>query len=60
MVMSGFSQLDLEKRLTQLKDTADSIQTLSAWCLKHKHQHRRIVNSWFKILKRGESSASEG
>ncbi|XP_043191469.1 death-inducer obliterator 1-like isoform X2 [Amphibalanus amphitrite] len=54
MVMSGFSQLELEKRLAQLKDTADSIQTLSAWCLKHKHQHRRIVNSWLKILKRAK------
>ncbi|XP_037082551.1 regulation of nuclear pre-mRNA domain-containing protein 2-like [Pollicipes pollicipes] len=54
MVMSAFSQLDLEKRLSQLKDTAESIQTLSAWCLKHKHQHRRIVNSWFKIIKRAK------
>ncbi|KAL1377310.1 hypothetical protein pipiens_004205 [Culex pipiens pipiens] len=40
-----------EQRLRDLKDTQDSIQQLSAWCLQRRAHHKKIVNSWLNVLK---------
>lgn len=48
-----FENLEFEKRLLNLKDTQDSIQAMSAWCLQHKSYHKKIVGSWLTILKQG-------
>lgn len=40
-----------EQRLRDLKDTQDSIQQLSAWCLQRRSHHKKIVNSWLNVLK---------
>uniref|UniRef100_A0A1Q3EWY2 Regulation of nuclear pre-mRNA domain-containing protein 2 n=1 Tax=Culex tarsalis TaxID=7177 RepID=A0A1Q3EWY2_CULTA len=40
-----------EQRLRDLKDTQDSIQQLSAWCLQRRVHHKKIVNSWLNVLK---------
>ncbi|KAJ8708337.1 hypothetical protein PYW07_010462 [Mythimna separata] len=47
-----FNPLAFEKRLSQLKDTQESIQGLSTWCLKQRAHHKRIVQSWLNVLKR--------
>ncbi|XP_075986035.1 uncharacterized protein LOC142983092 isoform X3 [Anticarsia gemmatalis] len=47
-----FNTLAFEKRLMQLKDTQESIQGLSSWCLKQKAHHKKIVQSWLNVLKR--------
>lgn len=43
-----------EQRLRDLKDTQDSIQQLSAWCLQRRAHHKKIVNSWLNVLKQGK------
>ncbi|XP_055546292.1 uncharacterized protein LOC129730760 isoform X2 [Wyeomyia smithii] len=40
-----------EQRLRDLKDTQDSIQQLSAWCLQRRAHHKKIVSSWLNVLK---------
>ncbi|XP_062546335.1 uncharacterized protein LOC134212459 isoform X2 [Armigeres subalbatus] len=40
-----------EQKLKELKDTQDSIQQLSAWCLQRRTHHKKIVSSWLNILK---------
>lgn len=51
-----FDSTDFEKRLTNLKDTQDSIQAMSSWCLQHRTFHKKIVTSWLTVLKQGENS----
>lgn len=43
-----------EQRLRDLKDTQDSIQQLSAWCLQRRAHHKKIVNSWLNVLKQAK------
>lgn len=49
-----FDPIEFEKRLTNLKDTQDSIQAMSAWCLQNRSHHKKIVTSWLSVLKQGE------
>lgn len=50
-----FDSMEFEQRLTGLKDTQDSIQTMSAWCLKNRTHHKKIVCSWLNVLKQGKN-----
>uniref|UniRef100_A0A8D8YYY0 Regulation of nuclear pre-mRNA domain-containing protein 2 n=1 Tax=Cacopsylla melanoneura TaxID=428564 RepID=A0A8D8YYY0_9HEMI len=50
--MSEFNDQFFEKRLLNLKETQDSITGLSAWCLQHRDNHKAIVGSWLKVLKK--------
>ncbi|GFG35332.1 hypothetical protein Cfor_01369 [Coptotermes formosanus] len=52
--MSVFNEHQFEKRLQSLKDSQDSIQSLSAWCLQHRQHHKKIVACWLRILKKGK------
>lgn len=49
-----FNSVDFEQRLTGLKDTQESIQSMSAWCLKYRTNHKKIVSSWLNVLKQGK------
>lgn len=51
--MAEFSEDSFENKLILLRDTQDSIQTLSTWCLKHHQHHKQIVTIWLKVLKKG-------
>lgn len=51
-----FDSLEFEKRLTNLKDTQESIQALSAWCLQNRMHHKKIVASWLIVLKQGKKT----
>lgn len=42
-----------ETRLEGLKDTQDGIQQMSAWCLKQRAHHKKIVACWLNVFKRG-------
>lgn len=46
-----FNATDFELRLTNLKDSQESIQAMSSWCLKHRPNHKRVVSSWLNVLK---------
>jgi hypothetical protein len=48
-----FDVPDFEKRLLGLKDTQESIQQLSTWCLQHRASHKKVVTSWLNVLKQG-------
>lgn len=52
---ADFDSVEFEKRLSNLKDTQESIQALSAWCLQNKIHHKKIVTSWLLVLKQGIS-----
>ncbi|XP_058451522.1 uncharacterized protein LOC131430503 isoform X2 [Malaya genurostris] len=52
--IGGAAEFDVpgfEQRLRDLKDTQDSIQQLSAWCLQRRAHHKKIVISWLNVLK---------
>lgn len=49
-----FDKNGFEKKLTNLKDTQDSIQSVSSWCLQNRVHHKKIVSSWLNILKQGK------
>ncbi|XP_071444475.1 uncharacterized protein [Hetaerina americana] len=50
--MSAFNEHQFEKKLLTLKDSQDSIQTLSSWCLQHRQHHKKIVSTWLKVLRK--------
>lgn len=54
MGTEDFNSVEFEQRLTGLKDTQDSIQSMSAWCLKYRTNHKKIVSSWLNVLKQGK------
>lgn len=54
-IEAEFDSLEFEKRLLNLKDTQDSIQAMSAWCLQNRSFHKKIVTSWLGILKQGKT-----
>lgn len=54
MGTEDFNSVEFEQRLTGLKDTQDSIQSMSAWCLKNRTNHKKIVSSWLNVLKQGK------
>lgn len=50
----NFDNEAFEKKLLNLKDTQDSIQGLSSWCLHHRAAHKKIVTTWLSVLKTGK------
>ncbi|XKL59875.1 hypothetical protein PGB90_000891 [Kerria lacca] len=50
--MGDFQEDNFEQKLLSLKDTQDSIQSLSLWCLKHHQQHKKVVGCWLHVLKK--------
>ncbi|KAE8747900.1 hypothetical protein FOCC_FOCC005513 [Frankliniella occidentalis] len=54
--MSGFTEAGLVKRLTELNNSAQSIQTLSIWLIHHRKHHQNIVKTWFKELLKAKDS----
>ncbi|XP_059615681.1 regulation of nuclear pre-mRNA domain-containing protein 2 [Phlebotomus argentipes] len=46
-----FDTVVFEKNLSGLKDTQDSISSMSTWCLQWRSHHKKIVSSWLTVLK---------
>lgn len=51
--MSGFSEAALEKKLAELNNSQQSIQTLSLWLIHHRKHHVGIVKIWLKEFSKG-------
>ena len=51
--MSGFSDAALEKKLAELNNSQQSIQTLSLWLIHHRKHHASIVKIWLKEFTKG-------
>lgn len=54
--MSGFTDSALEKKLSELNNSQQSIQTLSLWLIHHRKHHKTIVQVWFRELKKAKPS----
>lgn len=55
--MSAFSEAALEKKLSELSNSQQSVQTLSLWLIHHRKHSRPIVTVWERELRKGESPA---
>ena len=55
--MSAFSEAALEKKLSELSNSQQSVQTLSLWLIHHRKHSRPIVTVWERELRKGESAA---
>lgn len=56
--MSAFSEAALEKKLSELSNSQQSVQTLSLWLIHHRKHSRPIVTVWERELRKGEWSGS--
>ncbi|KAM9444959.1 regulation of nuclear pre-mRNA domain-containing protein 1B isoform 2-T2 [Clarias gariepinus] len=54
--MSSFSESALEKKLSELSNSQQSVQTLSLWIIHHRKHSSAIVRVWHKELKKAKSS----
>jgi len=53
MAVRPLDESSVEKKLRSLTNTQDSIQGLSLWIIHHKAHHEKIVELWFKAMKKG-------
>ena len=51
--MSAFSEAALEKKLSELSNSQQSVQTLSLWLIHHRKHSQTIVTVWLNELKKG-------
>uniref|UniRef100_A0A182WAJ8 CID domain-containing protein n=1 Tax=Anopheles minimus TaxID=112268 RepID=A0A182WAJ8_9DIPT len=54
--MSSFTETGLVKKLFDLNQSQQSIQTLSLWLIHHRKHHSIIVKTWLKELQRAPST----
>ncbi|XP_061908232.1 regulation of nuclear pre-mRNA domain-containing protein 1B isoform X1 [Entelurus aequoreus] len=54
--MSSFSEAALEKKLTELSSSQQSVQTLSLWIIHHRKHSGLIVKVWHRELKKAKTS----
>ncbi|XP_039592022.1 regulation of nuclear pre-mRNA domain-containing protein 1B isoform X2 [Polypterus senegalus] len=54
--MSSFSESALEKKLSELSNSQQSVQTLSLWIIHHRKHSATIVNVWHRELKKAKSN----
>ena len=52
--MSVFSEAALEKKLAELSNSQQSVQTLALWLIHHRKHSRNVVAVWYKELRKGE------
>ncbi|XP_061193179.1 regulation of nuclear pre-mRNA domain-containing protein 2-like [Saccostrea echinata] len=46
------SEENLEKKMLNVSNTQDSIQSLSLWLIHHKSHHKRVVDVWLNTFKK--------
>ncbi|KAM5135785.1 regulation of nuclear pre-mRNA domain-containing protein 1B [Mantella aurantiaca] len=54
--MASFSESALEKKLLELSNSQQSVQTLSLWLIHHRKHAAAIVTVWQRELKRAKSN----
>ncbi|KAM4705666.1 regulation of nuclear pre-mRNA domain-containing protein 1A [Rhinophrynus dorsalis] len=52
--MSAFSEAALEKKLSELSNSQQSVQTLSLWLIHHRKHSRVIVTVWDRELRKAK------
>ena len=52
---SIFNEASFDKKLANLKDTQESIQSLSTWCLHHRDHFKQIIQSWLAAIKKSKT-----
>ncbi|CAJ0954238.1 unnamed protein product [Ranitomeya imitator] len=50
--MSAFSEAALEKKLSELSNSQQSVQTLSLWLIHHRKHSGVIVSVWDRELRK--------
>lgn len=55
--MSAFSEAALEKKLSELSNSQQSVQTLSLWLIHHRKHSRPIVTVWERELRKGKTAS---
>ena len=55
--MSSLDVAQAEKKFRSVGKTQDSIQSLTLWIIHHKTQHEKLVEIWFKVLKKCKYSS---
>lgn len=56
--MSVFSESALEKKLAELSNSQQSVQTLSLWLIHHRKHSKTIVKVWHNELKKGKNTTA--
>ncbi|XP_078543708.1 regulation of nuclear pre-mRNA domain-containing protein 1A isoform X1 [Lissotriton helveticus] len=54
--MSAFSEAALEKKLSELSNSQQSVQTLSLWLIHHRKHSPLIVTVWERELRKAKSN----
>ncbi|CAK6951164.1 regulation of nuclear pre-mRNA domain-containing protein 1B [Scomber scombrus] len=54
--MSSFSESALEKKLSELSSSQQSVQTLSLWIIHHRKHSGLIVKVWHRELKKAKTT----
>ncbi|KAM4688827.1 regulation of nuclear pre-mRNA domain-containing protein 1A isoform 1-T1 [Discoglossus pictus] len=54
--MSAFSEAALEKKLLELSNSQQSVQTLSLWLIHHRKHSRVIVTVWDRELRKAKAN----
>ncbi|KAJ8400564.1 hypothetical protein AAFF_G00393330 [Aldrovandia affinis] len=54
--MSSFSECALEKKLSELSNSQQSVQTLALWIIHHRKHSAPIVHVWHRELKKAKSN----
>ncbi|ESN99499.1 hypothetical protein HELRODRAFT_84234 [Helobdella robusta] len=54
--MASFSESGLVKKLDELNNSQQSIQTLSLWLIHHRKHSKSVVDIWVKELKKAKGS----
>uniref|UniRef100_UPI00358F1253 regulation of nuclear pre-mRNA domain-containing protein 1B-like n=1 Tax=Myxine glutinosa TaxID=7769 RepID=UPI00358F1253 len=54
--MSVFSEAALEKKLAELSNSQQSVQTLALWLIHHRKHSRSVVSVWYKELRKAKST----
>ncbi|EDV18646.1 uncharacterized protein TRIADDRAFT_34884 [Trichoplax adhaerens] len=54
--MASFSSAALEKRLTELSNSQQSVQTLSLWMMHHRKHSKAAVEVWHQEFQKGSDS----
>lgn len=58
--MSSFSESALEKKLSELSNSQQSVQTLSLWLIHHRKHAGPIVAVWHRELRKGARGVCPG
>jgi len=54
--MSSFTDSSLVKKLTELNNTQQGIQTLSLWLIHHRKHSKTVVQTWYRELEKAKPS----